>query len=535
MYNKKNNYCLIIGKKIMKKKFVVFVVFVFSITNIFSQINTKDVKIDLTGKDSINLTQFDIFPDNFPMVNIIFSAETQEGMPIWNLYKEDILLYEDGEKCIVNNLQRISEKEEINISFVLDHSYSMSETHSFYKNGGRVTPYTEWEEKEIDGISYKMYNAESIDSSKFDKIVKKYPLNDARKAIEGFFVNTEYLRDMKVQLVSFNTKVTNISKFYKNNQDELLKKIDDLQPNGETAFYDAISSSLSSLDKEEGTKVIVALTDGIDNKSASKYQDIIKKAKLLDIPVYIIGYGDVDVQTLQRITSQTEGKFYYTTDSKTFVEIFKNVSKKILSIYELSFKSKNLSSNKHTREIELRFYIDSIPMQNNVKYYSISEKERRRLFIEEKLSEYSHKLNLINNELTENKSLLEFLEKKYENLKKISDYYMYSSIGMFLLLATGFFVLRYQQKKTKTKTNKLPVIQSVFPNPCTDNITLMYDLQGDLTANITIHNVEGNLVKNTQTVDLHKTMINVTDLKPGVYMVNLNTKYPSNVIKFIKK
>lgn len=57
---------------------------------------------------------------------------------------------------------------------------------------------------------------------------------------------------------------------------------EDMKPHGETAFFTAIKEALKlykKAEKKDHSRWIVALTDGEDNASRIKYEDIQKKLK----------------------------------------------------------------------------------------------------------------------------------------------------------------------------------------------------------------------------------------------------------------
>jgi len=118
-----------------------------------------------------------------------------------------------------------------------------------------------------------------------------------------------------------------------------------------TAVGSAISSSLNRLREAEAkTKIIILLTDGINN--AGKIEPLVaaEAAKALGIKIYAIGAGtkgvvpypmqtpwgktiyrnvkiEIDEETLKKIAQKTNGKYFRATDTRSLREIYREIDK----------------------------------------------------------------------------------------------------------------------------------------------------------------------------------------------------------------
>ena len=116
-----------------------------------------------------------------------------------------------------------------------------------------------------------------------------------------------------------------------------------------TAIGSAIVSSLIRLKKSEAkSKVIILLTDGINNSGKIDPTIASQMAKALGVKIYTIGAGkrgyapfpikdiwgrkryrkvrvDIDEQTLENIATITEGKYYRATDTESLRKIYKDI------------------------------------------------------------------------------------------------------------------------------------------------------------------------------------------------------------------
>src|SRR5262249_49421050 len=76
------------------------------------------------------------------------------------------------------------------------------------------------------------------------------------------------------------------------NRRQLVKDIRDARPSGGTAYLDATHEALQMLKGVKGNRAVVLMTDGVDVNSRLKADAVIKEAKRLGIPIYVLGVGD---------------------------------------------------------------------------------------------------------------------------------------------------------------------------------------------------------------------------------------------------
>jgi Ca-activated chloride channel family protein len=103
---------------------------------------------------------------------------------------------------------------------------------------------------------------------------------------------------------------------------------------GKTAMYDALFLS-SNLFKGKNKKIIILITDGIDNASITPLDVVLKKLTKEKIKVYAIGIGpDIDSNILKTIADKTKGKFFHITNLNQLKEVFKAIDKNEKNIIE---------------------------------------------------------------------------------------------------------------------------------------------------------------------------------------------------------
>lgn len=108
-----------------------------------------------------------------------------------------------------------------------------------------------------------------------------------------------------------------------------------------TAFYDAVALVIDRLKLRPYKKVLIALTDGEDNRSRNHNQNsIIKLAVDNDIIIYTIGIGSTTMNSvLDNIAKQTGGLFFEARTSQDldniYFRIFNMLSKNIELFFDL--------------------------------------------------------------------------------------------------------------------------------------------------------------------------------------------------------
>ena len=132
-------------------------------------------------------------------------------------------------------------------------------------------------------------------------------------------------------------------------KDKVIEKLRSIAPKqGKTAIGDGLSLGIdmaTSIPNKK--KVVILLSDGVNNAGVISPQEAIEFAKANNIQVYTIGlgsegkvvlghdwfgnpqYAELDEATLQTIAKQTRGKYFKSVNDKTLNEIYKNISQDI--------------------------------------------------------------------------------------------------------------------------------------------------------------------------------------------------------------
>jgi Ca-activated chloride channel family protein len=457
----------------MKNNIALLLIAVFGLAA-FGQ--TNKVKGNLSTSDTADLFILNIYPDSFPNISVLFKAETRSGEPLWNLTKEKMAVKENSLNCNVISLEQISDYKPIYIGIVIDHSGSMSidisQLHD--KNGKPLYSY----DANFEPILPNGYTA---------------PIDNAKAAVKAFISTFNTQKDF-ISIVGFSNTV-DMQSHLTQDISKINSLIDSMKADSSTALYDAMIKSIEDIEKAEGVKVLVVLTDGHDNSSQSKWYDVVEKALKANIPIYIIGLGDVNINTLKSIARSTKGEFYYTHISNTLNTVYAEISKRVQAFYNLVYTSTNFLSSDSIREIEISFDVDSVFLMSN-----------------------SETINLPT-------EVVAFIEQK----EKKKEYIFYGGVGFAVLIAAG--LLLYYLKSTK-ENNKQPEIKDVFPNPTNGTININHSSS---SGQLQIMNLNGQVAT---IIDITggEEKFDLSELPEGNYLALLRSMgKQSNTVKFAIK
>jgi VWFA-related protein len=134
------------------------------------------------------------------------------------------------------------------------------------------------------------------------------------------------------EVIDFDSDVKVIQKST-NNKQALSDALNSITADGGTALYDAIARGLTDVEKREGLKAIVLLTDGKDENAQGdgpgsaitldKLKTLLRNAA---IPLYTIGLGKgVERVTLNDIASTSGGKAYYAQETDAVGKIYSDI------------------------------------------------------------------------------------------------------------------------------------------------------------------------------------------------------------------
>jgi Ca-activated chloride channel family protein len=164
-----------------------------------------------------------------------------------------------------------------------------------------------------------------------------------------------------ITLVDFDSEVR-VARYGQADFPRLVERIRTRRPGGWTAFYDALGVYFDSVDLLDGRKVLVMYTDGLDTRSALRFNEALALARSTDVTVYAVGFLQNQRGTermegrlrLTRITEATGGQAFFPTAPRDLDDAYARVLREIRAQYHLGFVSTNQTPDGTWRAVEVR-------------------------------------------------------------------------------------------------------------------------------------------------------------------------------------
>jgi Ca-activated chloride channel family protein len=165
----------------------------------------------------------------------------------------------------------------------------------------------------------------------------------------------------EVFVVNFNDDPY-LDQDFTNRVEVLREALDRVDSRGGTALYDAVIASADHLAKgaKKEKKVLLVVTDGVDNESRESLEQAIRKVQDDNGPtIYTIGIlGDEPgikraKRALQSLSDQTGGVAFFPKDLAEVDEISSEVARDIRNQYSITYKPTNPRSNGGYRKVKV--------------------------------------------------------------------------------------------------------------------------------------------------------------------------------------
>jgi Ca-activated chloride channel homolog len=246
------------------------------------------------------------------LVNVFVTVTDERGAPVGNLQKENFILKEDGKE---QKIAIFDKESALPLSIVL-----------------------------------------AVDTSLSTRKDLPLELSSARK-----FVHAIVRPQDGLSVYKFSETVSQMVPFTSD-----LKRIDegiDHPRNGAaTALYDAIYLGSQALNRRQGRKVMVVITDGGDTMSQMNYRQALRAAQESEAIIYSIIIVPIEADAgrdtggehaLIQISSDTGGKYYYATSSSQLDDAFKKISDELRTQYLLAYYPSQHYSTSEFRQLRV--------------------------------------------------------------------------------------------------------------------------------------------------------------------------------------
>jgi Ca-activated chloride channel family protein len=248
------------------------------------------------------------------VVSVTAVVHDKAGRFVRGLGPKDIEVYEDGARQDVSYFREVSgpteEKTPLSVVLVLDASGSMR-TNMHFLQEAAIT------------------------------FVRK--LEDVDSAL----------------VVDFNEGVRGSAEFT-GDTDRLEQFVEALQAWGGTALYDAIQYGLSHVKDKPGRKAVIVFSDGADNRSSIKEDELLDYARSVEATVYCVGIrGESGLLArsprgfMRKLAKETGGEFFFPDRVGDLIKVFSGISDELHSHYLLAYTPKR-PPDSTWRAIEVR-------------------------------------------------------------------------------------------------------------------------------------------------------------------------------------
>jgi Ca-activated chloride channel family protein len=233
---------------------------------------------------------------NVKLVNVLASVADADGAPYGALTKEDFRIFEDG---IEQKLAVFERQSELPLSIVVALDTSMSTRKDLPLEVASARRFTHAIIRPVDAIS----------------------------------------------LYQFSTYVSQVQSFT-NNEHLIDTALAHLRTGAATALYDAIYLGAQALEKRQGRKVLVLITDGGDTASKTDYKEALRAAQISEALIYSIIMVPIEADAgrdtggehaLIQLSSDTGGKYFYATSTAQLDDAFRQISDELRTQYLLAY------------------------------------------------------------------------------------------------------------------------------------------------------------------------------------------------------
>lgn len=232
----------------------------------------------------------------FPFVEIYTSVTNLQGLPLKNLGASDFSVFEDDRP--VTNFEVVpiqNVKQPLAIVLLIDTSGSMAEG----------------------------------------------PLQDS-VATAKTFIDTLSQQDQVAVLGFAGTPYTVLE--FTDDKSQVKASLDSLVAGGDTTLYDGIAQAVELLKNRTERKIIVLITDGTDSSIGNfDFKTALDEASRWAVPIYPIGFGNVDQKELEQMAQLTGGVAQVQPSSSDLQSAFNLVLQVLREQYLIRYTSSFLA------------------------------------------------------------------------------------------------------------------------------------------------------------------------------------------------
>jgi Ca-activated chloride channel family protein len=249
---------------------------------------------------------------NVKLVNVFVSVTDQNGAPIGGLNKDNFELREDG---TAQKIAVFDRESALPLSIALE-----------------------------------------IDTSLSTRKDLPLELNSARRFVHAILRPVDAL-----SIYAFSEVVDQLVPFTANLR-EIDRGLDRVRLGSATALYDALYLGAAALNRRDGRKVLVVITDGGDTVSKTNYQEALRAAQQAEAIVYSIIIVPIEASAgrdiggehaLIQLSHDTGGRYFYATSIPQLDDAFRQISEELRTQYLLAYYPSRRYSDSDFRRIDV--------------------------------------------------------------------------------------------------------------------------------------------------------------------------------------
>lgn len=266
------------------------------------------------------------------LVNVFVTVQDQNGAPVSTLKKDNFQLTEDG---VPQNIAVFSRESELPLSIVM-----------------------------------------AVDVSLSTKKDLKLELESARRFAHSILRPIDAL-----SLYQFSEVVDEVVPFTADLR-RIDRGIDRVRQGSATALYDALYLGAEALERRQGRKVMVVITDGGDTVSSTSYREAVRSAQQAEAIVYSVIVVPIQADAgrdvggehaLLELSRETGGKHYYATSMDMLDRAFRQISEELRTQYLLAYYPSRRLADSDFRRIEVNIIgaeDDKLKARHRAGYYT---------------------------------------------------------------------------------------------------------------------------------------------------------------------
>ena len=267
------------------------------------------------------------------LVNVFVTVTDARGAPVAGLKKDNFVLQEDGRAQTISVFDKESA---LPLSIALAIDTSLSTRHDLPLEQASAKRFARAILRPVDSLSVFGFSETVLQSTNYT--------SDVKRIEEG---------------------------------------IDHIRLGAATALFDAVYLASRSLNRRQGRKVMVLITDGGDTISKMDYKQAARAAEEAEALVYSIIVVPIEnsagreiggEHALIQLSEDTGGKYYYATSTSQLDDAFRQISDELRTQYLLAYYPSQRLSNSQFRRIQIG--VSGVPdasayhVRNRAGYYT---------------------------------------------------------------------------------------------------------------------------------------------------------------------